>query len=223
MKDTPSIPLIILDVQDAIDQPVWNGKSHPGYLSVIQRLLRHWRSNGWPVLHVKHDEENPTSSYHVQLTFVRRVQFEKLATGMSHAADFSDALFKTSFVASEIIANQLAVPVAQEVTCMFAGTAWAEVVNHRIKRRKRRRAVGPDIGPVGFLLARRKHLHRCFIGVDYALAQHRFTQCIDQWLESHASLPNPLGQGRASDGQSGATKDFLLPVRPRLPALRARH
>lgn len=28
MKDTPSIPLIILDVQDAIDQPVWNGKSH---------------------------------------------------------------------------------------------------------------------------------------------------------------------------------------------------
>lgn len=65
MKDTPSIPLIILDVQDAIDQPVWNGKSHPGYLSVIQRLLRHWRSNGWPVLHVKHDEENPTSSYHV--------------------------------------------------------------------------------------------------------------------------------------------------------------
>lgn len=65
MKDTPSIPLIILDVQDAIDQPVWNGKSHRGYLSVIQRLLRHWRSSGWPVLHVKHDEENPTSSYYV--------------------------------------------------------------------------------------------------------------------------------------------------------------
>ena len=65
MKDTPSIPLIILDVQDAIDQPVWNGKSHPGYLSVIQRLLWHWRTNAWPVLHVKHDEENPNSSFHV--------------------------------------------------------------------------------------------------------------------------------------------------------------
>ncbi|EJN39628.1 MULTISPECIES: isochorismatase family protein [unclassified Pseudomonas] len=65
MKATPHTPLIILDVQDAIDQPIWNGKSHPGYLSVIQRLLRHWRSNGWPVLHVKHDEKNPTSSYHV--------------------------------------------------------------------------------------------------------------------------------------------------------------
>ena len=65
MKDRPNIPLIILDVQDAIDRPVWDGKSHPDYLSAIQRLLEHWRSNGWPVLHVKHDEKNPASSYHV--------------------------------------------------------------------------------------------------------------------------------------------------------------
>jgi isochorismate hydrolase len=65
MPEMPSpIPLIILDVQDAIDQPIWNGKSHPGYLSVIQRLLQFWRSNGWPVLHVKHDEKTPTSSYY---------------------------------------------------------------------------------------------------------------------------------------------------------------
>lgn len=42
MRDTSSIPLIILDVQDAIDQPVWADKSHPDYVSVIQRLLRHW-------------------------------------------------------------------------------------------------------------------------------------------------------------------------------------
>ena len=66
MPDMPSpIPLIILDVQDAIDQPVWNDKSHPGYLAVIQRLLQFWRSNGWPVLHVKHDEKTPTSSYYL--------------------------------------------------------------------------------------------------------------------------------------------------------------
>lgn len=66
MQDTPGqIPLIILDVQDAIDQPVWNDKSHPNYLSAIQRLLHLWRSNGWPVLHVKHDEKTPTSSYYL--------------------------------------------------------------------------------------------------------------------------------------------------------------
>lgn len=66
MKDQPSpIPLVILDVQDAIDRPNWDGKNNPGYLAVIQRLLALWRSNGWPVLHVKHDEQTPTSSYYV--------------------------------------------------------------------------------------------------------------------------------------------------------------
>ncbi len=57
-------PLVILDVQDAIDQPIWKGKNNPGYLAVIQRLLAHWRQNDWPVLHIKHDEPTPTSSYH---------------------------------------------------------------------------------------------------------------------------------------------------------------
>ena len=66
MKDQPSpVPLVILDVQDAIDRPNWAGKNNPGYLKVIQRLLGHWRSNGWPVLHVKHDELATTSSYYV--------------------------------------------------------------------------------------------------------------------------------------------------------------
>ena len=66
MKDqSGSIPLVILDVQDAIDRPNWDGKNNPEYLTVIQRLLNHWRSNGWPVLHVKHDEQTPASSYYV--------------------------------------------------------------------------------------------------------------------------------------------------------------
>ena len=58
------IPLIILDVQDAIDQPAWDGKNNPGYLGVIQQLLTVWRCNRWPVLHIRHDEVNPASSYH---------------------------------------------------------------------------------------------------------------------------------------------------------------
>lgn len=57
-------PLVILDVQDAIDQPMWDGKNNPGYLAAIQRLLAHWRESGWPVLHIRHDEPTPTSSYH---------------------------------------------------------------------------------------------------------------------------------------------------------------
>lgn len=57
-------PLIILDVQEAIDQPVWDGKNNPEYLASIQRLFAYWRTNQWPVLHIKHDEKSPTSTYH---------------------------------------------------------------------------------------------------------------------------------------------------------------
>lgn len=66
-EDTMSqnkMPLIILDVQDAIDQPVWNGKNNPSYIVSIQNLLSHWRREGWPVIHIKHDEPTPTSTYH---------------------------------------------------------------------------------------------------------------------------------------------------------------
>ncbi|MEL6724788.1 MAG: isochorismatase family protein [Pseudomonadota bacterium] len=57
-------PLIILDVQDAINQPIWDGKNNPAYIEVIEELLRIWRARGLDVIHVKHDEANPQSSYH---------------------------------------------------------------------------------------------------------------------------------------------------------------
>lgn len=57
-------PLIILDVQDAINQPVWDGKNNPDYIETIETLLRAWRAHGAAVIHVKHDEANPSSSYH---------------------------------------------------------------------------------------------------------------------------------------------------------------
>ncbi len=60
-----------------------------------------------------------------QLTFVRDMQVEELAASMSHAADFSNALLKTGFVAREVIADQLAIPGVQEVARMFACPAMA--------------------------------------------------------------------------------------------------
>lgn len=63
-KTNTLTPLIILDVQDAIDQPVWAGKNNPDYVKAIQQLLEHWRARGWPVIYIKHDEATPSSSYH---------------------------------------------------------------------------------------------------------------------------------------------------------------
>ena len=65
MTDTNTpLPLIILDVQEAIDQPVWDGKNNPDYVAAIQGLQAHWRAQGWPVLFIRHDEPTPTSTYH---------------------------------------------------------------------------------------------------------------------------------------------------------------
>ncbi|MDT4883621.1 hypothetical protein FQZ97_1196780 [compost metagenome] len=65
-----------------------------------------------------------------QLAFVRRVQVEKLAPGVGHTADLGHALLEAGLVAGEVIADQLAVPLAEEVACMLARTAWAEIVDH---------------------------------------------------------------------------------------------
>ncbi|MCY1511687.1 hypothetical protein D9M68_461230 [compost metagenome] len=113
---------------------------------------------------------------------------------MGHAANFGDALLETCLVAGEVVANQLAIPRAKEVARMLTCTARAEVVNHGFEGHERRSAVGPDVGTVGFLLARREHLHRRFVGVNHGLGQYRFAQRIDQGLELHAGLADPLRQ-----------------------------
>ncbi|MNJ04048.1 hypothetical protein D3C73_1646280 [compost metagenome] len=68
-----------------------------------------------------------------QLAFVRHMQVEELTASMGHAADFGDAPFEAGLVAREVIADQLAIPRAQEVTRVFASTAPAEVVDHRLQ------------------------------------------------------------------------------------------
>lgn len=85
-----------------------------------------------------------------QLAFVRCMQTKKLAADVCHAANFGNALLETGFVAREIVAYQLAVPLPKEVARMLACTAGTEVINHSFERRKRRGAVGPNVSAVSF-------------------------------------------------------------------------
>ncbi|HAI28286.1 MAG TPA: isochorismatase, partial [Thalassospira sp.] len=57
--------LIVLDVQKAIDDPRWNSKNNPGYADVIAKLLAKFRAAKMPVIHVRHEEANPASSFYV--------------------------------------------------------------------------------------------------------------------------------------------------------------
>lgn len=63
-----------------------------------------------------------------------------------HAADLRDTRFKANLAASEVIADQLSVPAAEEDTGVFANTTLAEVVNDRSQIENLPGGVGPLLG-----------------------------------------------------------------------------
>lgn len=56
--------LIVLDVQKAIDDPRWNTKNNPGYADVIAKLLAKFRAANLPIIHIRHEESNPASTFY---------------------------------------------------------------------------------------------------------------------------------------------------------------
>ena len=63
---TPNLahaPLVILDLQKAIDHTDWGVRNNFEAEHNIKRLLSLWRKKGWPVIHVRHKSSNPKSHY----------------------------------------------------------------------------------------------------------------------------------------------------------------
>ena len=158
-----------------------------------------------------------------QLALVGDMQVVELAAGMGHATDFGYALLEAGLVAGEVVADQLAFPVAQEGAGMLAGTAGAEIVDHRTQISERAGNIGPNIGALSLFHPRSQHLHRGFVGMDDALFQHDVPQRIDQRLQLHAAAADPLRQGRARDGQASAGEDFFLAVQRQMVGVFGHH
>ncbi len=62
----PGSALLIIDLQQAIDDPSWAAvgpRNNPGAEQIIAQLLRTWRENNQPVWHVRHDSTWPGSPY----------------------------------------------------------------------------------------------------------------------------------------------------------------
>ena len=59
----PGAVLMVVDVQKAIDAPVWGRRGQPEAEANIAALLAEWRERGWRVLHIRHDSTEPQSPY----------------------------------------------------------------------------------------------------------------------------------------------------------------
>jgi nicotinamidase-related amidase len=60
---TPTSPtaLLVVDVQQGLDDPKWGARNNPGAERQIAALLAAWRQANWPVLHVQHMSQRPSS------------------------------------------------------------------------------------------------------------------------------------------------------------------
>ena len=55
--------LIVIDVQEAIDDPRWGPRNNPGAEDDIASLIARWRAEGLPLIHVRHNSVEPSSPY----------------------------------------------------------------------------------------------------------------------------------------------------------------
>jgi nicotinamidase-related amidase len=58
--------LVVIDMQRAIDDPVWAAagpRNNPFAEANLARLLATWRNRGWPIFHVRHDSREPDSTF----------------------------------------------------------------------------------------------------------------------------------------------------------------
>ena len=55
--------LLLIDLQQAIDDPSWGRRNNPECEKVVAALLAAWRARRMPIIHVRHDSAKPNSTY----------------------------------------------------------------------------------------------------------------------------------------------------------------
>ena len=64
MEFSANAALLVIDVQDAINDPGQGRRNNPQAEENIARLLAAWRNTGRPIVHVKHNSRSVTSRFH---------------------------------------------------------------------------------------------------------------------------------------------------------------
>ncbi|KAA0545424.1 cysteine hydrolase [Bacillus sp. BGMRC 2118] len=62
---TESVPLIIIDVQNAFNDPSWGNRNNPDAETNMKSLLQAWRNTNRPVIFIQHVTQNINSLFYI--------------------------------------------------------------------------------------------------------------------------------------------------------------
>ena len=57
------VALVVVDVQQGFDHPVWGPRNNPACEQNIATLMETWRAKGQPIVYVRHDSSEPESPF----------------------------------------------------------------------------------------------------------------------------------------------------------------
>jgi nicotinamidase-related amidase len=67
--------LLLIDIQEGFNHPVWGKRNNPGFEMTVDRLLTFWRVRQMPVIHIQHHSEERDSPLRLDRAGVHFMNF----------------------------------------------------------------------------------------------------------------------------------------------------